>query len=923
MAPVEASRDAVQQSPQEPIIPSEPQRATEEGQPKRRPRRRYPSKKQQDAIPTEEPTQSADLEAAPSEETTVARPMPHRRRRPMPIAKEAATETPVEASPQETIEVEFDLTLPTGPRRGGRRNPRERQPIERRKPLEMLAPSRNRIGMRNGLPALVLNNTSVPPLLFFGNINSNATEKHVLNEIQKAAAAGVHVHILLLDLIVDEQSLPKVLDDAAYMIKRVVEADPQANIFWRVVFTPASGWRQRYPDAVCTRADGTQSEPSISSEAWWQYAAKCLEHLVLKMRTVTEGERVVGYHLERGEWFYGSEEGYDTSPAAREAFRRWTKHYYNNDVVMLRSAWSEGNVSFNTVEIPTYHPISAQNSTSILDSRKDRRIVDFHLFLSDAVAERLADLARMVKHASKNQALVAVSYGYTFEWSHPNSGHLSLGQVTSCPYIDIIAGPPSYSDRLPTQAGTFPMPIDSIALRGKLYLSEEDFKTPLASGNEPDDYNLQISQPYAMDQVHLRGLGVTLTHGSGAAWMDLWGEGWLDSSVAWQRAADYREWWRIQIESPPAPPDVAVIVDEGSIAHARDRELLRAVLKEQQANILRSGMSVGFYLLSDLMLKNFPECQLYIFLNAWDISAEQRAIIRERLHKNGKTLTWLYAAGLYENHKPALENAREVTGIALKQQPFASKPGSRMLSRRHPLAEFMDDPNIQRIEHIDPTFYSITEDATTVGEYQQTGLPSMIVREYEQSEVNGKWRAVYLGEPTLPPALLRGLGSMAKVHIWSNNDDVIHVRLPFLVIHAKRAGQRTINFPSSMSAYNLEDRQIVTENSVSARLYMEEGQTVILLVAPQEQLQRMLSTQETGPVAAPESIRVPEVIVPLPPEPAIIHEPKEFFGDALDEEYAEIETVHGPPKIELGRTMLDELVDEDLGLNIKFRKVDE
>src|SRR5689334_6833637 len=83
------------------------------------------------------------------------------------------------------------------------------------------------------------------------------------------------------------------------------------------------------------------------------------------------------------------------------------------------------------------------------------------------------------KSASGGYFVIGVSYGYTFEWSHPASGHLSLGKLLRTPEIDFIAGPPSYRTREPGGAAPFPSPIDSCALNGKVYISEEDFKTAI------------------------------------------------------------------------------------------------------------------------------------------------------------------------------------------------------------------------------------------------------------------------------------------------------------------------------------------------------------------------------------------------------------------------------------------------------------
>ena len=92
-------------------------------------------------------------------------------------------------------------------------------------------------------------------------------------------------------------------------------------------------------------------------------------------------------------------------------------------------------------------------------------------------------LIGVLKSASEGNLLVAASYGYTFEWAHPASGHLSLGKLLRTREVDIIAGPPSYKDRDLGGTAAFPGPIDSFALNNKLFISEADFKTPISQAS--------------------------------------------------------------------------------------------------------------------------------------------------------------------------------------------------------------------------------------------------------------------------------------------------------------------------------------------------------------------------------------------------------------------------------------------------------
>src|SRR6202011_4318776 len=102
----------------------------------------------------------------------------------------------------------------------------------------------------------------------------------------------------------------------------------------------------------------------------------------------------------------------------------------------------------------------------------------------------------------------------------------------------------------------FPGPIDSFALNGKLFISEEDFKTSLSGGHEPDDFNPVIKTAQALESVHWRGAGAALAHGSGMAWMDLWGNGWLKTPTIWDRAQKVQEALVERMGSPVGEPEV-------------------------------------------------------------------------------------------------------------------------------------------------------------------------------------------------------------------------------------------------------------------------------------------------------------------------------------------------------------------------------
>ncbi len=711
------------------------------------------------------------------------------------------------------------------------------------KPAVIIPADAPQVVLRNGTPTIVRNHRAYPPFFFFGSPDTERHAETTFDELRMAAESGVHLHSFLIDFEVDVAAVAESAALAAFLLAQTVAADPQAQVLFRVVFRAPRGWNDDYAAARYRTLDGSTAEPSVCDDGFWKVAENCLDAFVRALRLIDLRDHILGVHLERGEWFLPQSNGYDNSRAAEQKFREWARTRYNYDEVALRAAWFDGGVRFDTIEIPDFHAEGAEGEKFVRSSRKQRRYVDYHLFLSDETVRRIGELAYVAKAASDGYFIVGVSYGYTFEWSHPASGHLALGKLLRTEEVDIIAGPPSYRNREPGGTGSFPGPIDSFALNGKLFISEEDFRTSLGTGQDFDeDFNPVMKTPQALESVHWRGVGAALAHGSGMAWMDLWGNGWLRSQVIWDRAAKVREVLTQRLEATSPDPDVAVFIDERSLAYLVDPNAFAMLVQNVRESVLRAGVSAGFYLISDLAHREkFPESKLYIFVNAWDIRPELRAAVKSRLQRDGKVLFWLYSAGLFDSGREALERAREVTGIALKPQPFYSKAGTSLINRRHPLAEAFPEKSIMGSSQLEPSYFAIPEGAAILGEYSQTGLPSFVVKEFNES-AEQHWTSVFLGEPVVNPALIRTLAQMAGAHVWSFNGDVVHVRSPFVSVHCSGSGPRTIPLPDKQVAYDVLLGEWARADASHLRFNGIDGVTHTFLVGARTEIEHLLQT---------------------------------------------------------------------------------
>lgn len=748
---------------------------------------------------------------------------------------------------EETVEIEQEPDPPppkpeTSTRKSKARPPKKEVEKEVAPPPYVSRHSPVRVHFQHGVPYLLLGKRQMRPFLFFGNAQTSDAEERVFKQMVQASRAGVNLYSLLLTLRIDESGATETLGAIRYWVRLVQDINPEAYFIWRIVPVPARDWQQRFPEAVPRFADGTVGQPSVCSDRWWQAAEKVIFDLVRAVEESDEGERVLGYHLDRGEWFYSESSGYDTSTSALELFREWLRKRYNHDVVALQAAWHDGSASFNHVTIPAMIPHSRPDENHFYEARRGGRWIDYHLFLSEATAERILSLARRVKQASGGRCLCGTSYGYLFEWGHPYSGHFALGKLIRSEDIHFISAPPTYSDRLPGGTGAPPLPIDSVRLHHKLFLSEEDYATPFGVMSEPDDYNPPMKSSEAVGQVQLRGIGSSLAFATGATWMDLWGYGWLDDATVWQRAMEYARYWEWRTLVGQAEPEVAVLVDEASFCYVKPRSpLIKSLLTQSREALLRCGASVGFYLLDDVLRRDFPHAKLVIFLNAWNLSQPVREAIRSKLHGGGRTLLWLYAASLFDGHRTTLKTARDVTGIALERQPWASNQGTQLLTKLHPITAGIENNQLGTKERWEPSFYALSDEAMALGEYIETGLPSIALKEHEN------WRAVFIGERILTPEILRGVCSYAGVHVWNHQNDLTHVRAPWLHIHALKAGTRVLTFPERCSVYDLQAGEVVAENTHQYRLFMQEGESKLLIAVPVAALEALLKGEKWLP----------------------------------------------------------------------------
>lgn len=701
--------------------------------------------------------------------------------------------------------------------------------------------------MRGGIPTLVSNQTALPPFFFSVFEFEPRAWTEIASQIKYASEAGIHLLQLGMTFSIGEP-VESLLSDARVILERVIAINPAAKVVFLLNFKPPHNWKQQFPSSINGHAP---KHPSTFDLDYWTAVENHLGEFTSQLRSGVFGSHVMGIHLGKDPWKREAEEGYDTSPAGIKAFQKWCRSRYQNDIVTLRAAWFDGEVEFDSIRVPEFEPEGAEGERFVRSSRKQRRVVDYHMFLSDTTVQRIRSLAAKIKRASEGWFLVGVGYGYTFEWSHPSSCHLALGKLLRAAEIDFISGPPSYRERSPGGTATIPLPVDSCALNGKLFISDEDFKTSLSRFTEADVHNPVLNNPQALEAAHWRGVGAALAHASGINWCDTYGEGWLKFPGIWQRAAKIKDLLIQRMGTELQDPEVVVFVDERSLAYLVDPNAFLLLVQNVCDSAHRAGMRIGYYLLSDLAHRErFPDAKLYIFLNAWDMRSPLRTAVQSRLHRDGKVLLWLYAAALLDGGREAMDRVREVVGIALKPQPFFSKSGTVLVDRRHSLSGYFPDQGRIGGSKLEPSYFAVYDDSLEVlGEYVQSGLPSFALKTFGHSdEPDGFWTSVFLGEPLVSAGLIRGLGHLAGAHQFDVQEDTVNVSLPFVSIHVRSGGVRTVPLPAGWIAYDLTTGTYPKLDGNVLKVTASENTTYTYLVGTGSQLETLVGMDLAQPL---------------------------------------------------------------------------
>ena len=381
------------------------------------------------------------------------------------------------------------------------------------------------------------------------------------------------------------------------------------------------------------------------------------------------------------------------------------------------------------------------------DPATDAESIRYWRFTSSLVCDTIREFADRVRKRCGREIEPGVFYGYILELGGDwvKKGHLAYQELLASGSIDFLISPGTYEHRKIGDGGGFMVPMGTVRRFGRNYLHECDQRTHCFNPNLSRAVRLEFQhwQDEAEDIAGMRReMALSLIHHTSLWWFDMWG-GYYQSPAVFDNLARMKELWdRYSGDDSPGRAEIALVVDPDGAALVNDEAAGADRFHRDLCHLLnRVGAPFEAVSFDDLLEPGAAEkYKFLVFASIFELSEERLRRYRERIAGGGRTILWLYAAGISYGIQIQLERNRELAGV-----PF--------------------------------------------------GTPGLSLTEYDSH------RTLYLCRPEeLTVPLLRQAVRDAGVHIWTEEEAPVFANARLAAFHTARGGERSLMFPAEVTA---------------------------------------------------------------------------------------------------------------------------
>ncbi|WP_404421374.1 hypothetical protein [Nibricoccus sp. IMCC34717] len=598
------------------------------------------------------------------------------------------------------------------------------------------------------------------------------------------------------------------LDKARRQIRGLLEVCPDAAIVLRVHVNAPFWWNEAnrgectvYADGpVDTRVygppfnneDGDIDRPlraSLASRKWQREAGDKLREFCRELSATPEGDSLIGMHIScgvYGEWHYWGfpDHDPDTSPAMTNYFREWLKTHYSDDAA-LRKGWNDPTATRASAEVPSLTARELTNDGYFRDPQREQKLLDYFRAQHECVVENIEFFTRIAKESWPRPLVVGVFYGYlhsTFS-RQAAGGHLEIERVMRCPTVDYLSAPQSYwgSTQKLGGSGNSRGVIESAQRAGKLWLDELDNGWLQA---KPDGDPARAKGRF--DPLYLpvlrRSATYPLMRGAGLWYYDFGPReslGWWDDPRYLADIKRTKEFFEARLGASHASgADTLFVWDQQVFYHVQSRwsPISNELIDDAFEDALRAGVSADQAYLSDLQTLDLSRYRAILFMNVFRMTTAQRALIRDRVAREGRTLIWNYLPAYTDGSRNDLAFVAEVTGLSLHAVSLAAKPTLQVGDEAHTY----QGP-------IQPLACAELSGVEVLGNILENGQPGLVRKRMSDHTT------VYASTPLRGSSLYRRIFRDAGCHVTNEANDFTYENAGVVLVHTKEGGARTIH----------------------------------------------------------------------------------------------------------------------------------
>lgn len=644
-------------------------------------------------------------------------------------------------------------------------------------------------------------------------------------------------------------------------LKTILEAAPDAKFFIRLGDSPPESWAKAHPDDLMRDYLGqTRNFGSLASVQYRKELQQFIRTFTAYCERQPWADRIIAYV------FYPMGEGgtplamegflFDHSPVMQEAYRQFLRDKYQNNEA-LQAAWGNPSVTFDTVTVPRDDEFRKRNPGGVLfwpEARQVQPERDYFELQMRLFRESLKSIFAGFRDAAGPNRLIGIDAfkGNMMGWMcHPifiggkwkthygenliASGSIGMAEMLDWPEFHIVATPHDYRCRW-IGFGYDPEGIgDSIQLRGKSMMVEEDQRTYANS-----ERGLFGSiEPGEEEAVLYRNLAASLSRGHHTYPMDVT-VGYFQSKPIQRILARRRQIEAEFLNIPRADvPSVVMLVDDWA---AFDTDFScayndLAVIRQRIWAMNHCGVPTRTFLWDDIERDNFPRVhKLFLLPHTFRADARNLNRLRQYLFRDGNVIVFGPGSGITDGKTVSPEFAAEMLGMDFELYDYEYPRFVTIDHWAHPITAGFGATEVYGDSHrYGPVLVPHDRHAPpcTEGRKPRVALakddrpfvrlgtialdygkrrPGLVVKEFGRGAAGngtpgergpGDYAIVFTTAVPLPAPLLRNLARFSGTHVYTDEDDVVYADSRMVAVHTVKPGPRQIRLPRPSAVWEV------------------------------------------------------------------------------------------------------------------------